>query len=86
MELTLRADKIETVLQALEQQGEVRVLSSPRVSTLNNQRAVINVGTDEVFFAVTRQPVIGPTGATIGFTTQVQPQTASSKLSTSSVR
>ncbi|GIW51635.1 MAG: pilus (MSHA type) biogenesis protein MshL [Gemmatimonadales bacterium] len=74
VELTLRADKIETVLQALEQQGEVRVLSSPRVSTLNNQRAVINVGTDEVFFTITRQPVIGPTGATIGFTTQVQPQ------------
>ncbi len=74
VELTLKADEIETVLQALEQQGEVRVLSSPRVSTLNNQRAVINVGTDEVFFTVTRQPVIGPTGATIGFTTQVQPQ------------
>lgn len=74
VELTLQADKIETVLRALEQQGDVRVLSSPRVSTLNNQRAVINVGTDEVFFTVTRQPVIGPTGATIGFTTQVQPQ------------
>lgn len=74
VELTLKADKIETVLQALEQQGEVRVLSSPRVSTLNNQRAVINVGTDEVFFTITRQPVIGPTGGTIGFTTQVQPQ------------
>jgi MSHA type pilus biogenesis protein MshL len=74
IELTLRADKIETVLQALEEQGEVRVLSSPRVSTLNNQRAMINVGTDEVFFTVTRQPIIGPTGATIGFTTQVQPQ------------
>jgi MSHA type pilus biogenesis protein MshL len=74
VELTLRADKIETVLQALEQQGEVRVLSSPRVSTLNNQRAMINVGTDEVFFTITRQPIIGPTGATIGFTTQVQPQ------------
>lgn len=74
VELTLRGDRVETVLKALEEQGEVRVLSSPRVSTLNNQRAVINVGTDEVFFTVTRQPLLGPTGATIGFNNQVQPQ------------
>src|SRR5581483_7504684 len=33
----------------LESQGEVQVLSSPRVSTVNNQKAVIKVGTDEFF-------------------------------------
>lgn len=37
------------LLQLLETQGQVRVLSSPRVSTLNNQKAVIKVGTDEYF-------------------------------------
>ncbi|HLD68535.1 MAG TPA: pilus (MSHA type) biogenesis protein MshL, partial [Pseudomonas sp.] len=37
------------VLQLLETQGEVRVLSTPRISTLNNQKAVIKVGTDEFF-------------------------------------
>lgn len=37
------------MLQLLETQGEVRVLSSPRISTLNNQKAVIKVGTDEYF-------------------------------------
>ncbi|TBV17459.1 pilus (MSHA type) biogenesis protein MshL [Stutzerimonas kirkiae] len=37
------------VLQLLETQGQVRVLSSPRISTLNNQKAVIKVGTDEFF-------------------------------------
>ena len=37
------------VVQLLETQGNVRVLSSPRVSTLNNQKAVIKVGTDEFF-------------------------------------
>jgi MSHA biogenesis protein MshL len=65
---------INVVLRALEEQGEVSVLSSPRVSVLNNQRATFNVTTDEVFFAVTRQPVFGPTGATIGFNTQIEPQ------------
>ncbi|HSC83832.1 MAG TPA: secretin N-terminal domain-containing protein [Pseudomonas sp.] len=37
------------LIQLLQTQGDVRVLSSPRISTLNNQKAVIKVGTDEFF-------------------------------------
>lgn len=37
------------VIQMLQRQGEVQVLSSPRISTVNNQKAVIKVGTDEFF-------------------------------------
>lgn len=37
------------VIQLLENQGNVQVLSSPRISTVNNQKAVIKVGTDEFF-------------------------------------
>lgn len=37
------------VLQLLQLQGDVQVLSSPRISTLNNQKAVIKVGSDEFF-------------------------------------
>ncbi|MEE8077691.1 MAG: pilus (MSHA type) biogenesis protein MshL [Pseudomonadales bacterium] len=36
-------------IELLEEQGTTRVLSSPRVSTLNNQKAVIKAGTDEFF-------------------------------------
>ena len=36
-------------IELLEVQGDTRVLSSPRVSTLNNQKAVIKAGTDEFF-------------------------------------
>ena len=36
-------------LQLLKTQGEVNVLSSPRIATVNNQKAVIKVGTDEFF-------------------------------------
>lgn len=36
-------------LEFLQTQGDVHVLSSPRVSTVNNQKAVIKVGTDEFF-------------------------------------
>jgi len=37
------------VIQLLKTQGDVQVLSSPRISTVNNQKAVIKVGTDEFF-------------------------------------
>lgn len=37
------------VLRLLKAQGDVQVLSSPRIATVNNQKAVIKVGTDEFF-------------------------------------
>ncbi len=36
-------------IELLKTQGNVQVLSSPRVSTMNNQKAIIKVGTDEFF-------------------------------------
>jgi MSHA biogenesis protein MshL len=43
------ADDFAVLLRLLSSQGEVQVLSSPRVSTVNNQKAVIKVGSDEFF-------------------------------------
>lgn len=37
------------LIELLQIQGDVHVLSSPRVATVNNQKAVIKVGTDEFF-------------------------------------
>ena len=45
----LKVDDIQDLLSLLETQGSVQVLSSPRVSTVNNQKAIIRVGTDEFF-------------------------------------
>lgn len=45
----LRENSFSTIINALERQGDVQVLSAPRVSTLNHQKAVIKVGTDEFF-------------------------------------
>jgi len=36
-------------IELLDAQGRTRVLSSPRVSTLHNQKAIIKAGTDEFF-------------------------------------
>ena len=40
---------ITNLISLLNQQGNVQVLSSPRISTVNNQKAVIRVGSDEFF-------------------------------------
>jgi MSHA biogenesis protein MshL len=38
-----------SLIELLKTQGDVQVLSSPRISTVNNQKALIKVGQDEFF-------------------------------------
>ncbi len=45
----IQVGDITKLLSLLETQGAVQVLSSPRVSTVNNQKAMIRVGSDEYF-------------------------------------
>ena len=47
--LALQTPSFAALLTFLESQGNVQVLSSPRIATLNNQKAVLKVGTDEFF-------------------------------------
>ncbi len=54
------------VLDLLKTQGNVQVLSSPRVTAVNNQKAVIKVGDDEYFVTeVSSQNTITPTATSI---------------------
>jgi MSHA biogenesis protein MshL len=46
---SFRAGDFTAVVTLLESQGKTNVLSSPRISTLNNQQAIIKVGQDETF-------------------------------------
>ncbi|TNE73010.1 MAG: pilus (MSHA type) biogenesis protein MshL [Gammaproteobacteria bacterium] len=46
---SVRAGDFTGLIQLLGKQGNVQILSSPRISTVNNQKAVIKVGTDEFF-------------------------------------
>jgi MSHA biogenesis protein MshL len=47
--LSLATRGFTAVLGFLETQGDVQILSSPRVATLNNQKAVLKVGTDDYY-------------------------------------
>jgi MSHA type pilus biogenesis protein MshL len=73
----------QAIVRALDQQGKVSILSSPRVSTMNNQKAVIKVATDDVFFSQTTQreiqtgvvtQIVTPNTITEGIVLDVTPQ------------
>ena len=56
-------DSIDAAIEALEEQGDVKVVSQPKVRTLNNQQAIVRVGTERTFFTTTTTitPVAGGT-------------------------
>ncbi len=58
--LAFQTSNFGALLSFLESQGNTHVLSSPRIATLNNQKAVLKVGTDAFF-------VTGVTGGTPGY-------------------
>ncbi len=47
--ITISDGNFSSVLDFMSTQGDLNVLSSPRVTAANNQKAVIKVGTDEYF-------------------------------------
>ncbi|MFA4916736.1 MAG: secretin N-terminal domain-containing protein [Syntrophales bacterium] len=69
------------LLDAMSQQGQLNILSSPKVSTLNNQKAVIKVGREEVFFepkydvVTTTDPLTGKIKDTQSALSSVEPRT-----------
>ncbi len=64
--LAVQTNNFAALLQFLESQGNVQVLSSPRVAALNNQKAVLKVGTDQFFVTnVTGTAVQSATGGPI---------------------
>lgn len=74
---------ISDIIQAISEQGKVKILSNPTVSTLNNQKAIIRVGDQDVFFitgAVATQTTvtqfIQPMTIDIGIILDVTPQIA----------
>jgi MSHA biogenesis protein MshL len=64
--MAFQTSNFAAMLNFLESQGSVHVLSSPRIATLNNQKAVLKVGTDEFFVTgiTTTTTAVGTTATT----------------------
>jgi MSHA type pilus biogenesis protein MshL len=74
---------LSDIMQAIAEQGDVKILSSPTISTLNNQKAVIRVGNQDVFFVTgaiatesTVTQIVQPMTIDIGIILDVTPQIA----------
>lgn len=76
--LALATEGFQAVLGFLETQGDVQTLSSPRVATLNNQKAVLKVGTDELYVTnISGGTTNSATSTTSGSTTSMPTVTLS---------
>jgi MSHA biogenesis protein MshL len=63
--MSVKGTDFSTMISLLDTQGDVDVLSSPRVTASNNQKAVIKVGNDEYFVtSVSSTTVAGATPVT----------------------
>ena len=72
--LAFQTSNFAALLNFLESQGDVHVLSSPRIATLNNQKAVLKVGSDDFFVTnVSTTTNTGVAGATSTPNVTLQP-------------
>ncbi len=62
--MALELNDFSAFIDLLSNQGNVQVLSSPRVATTNNQKAVIKVGSDEFFVTDVSTTAFGGLGTT----------------------
>lgn len=58
-------DKYDALIDALREQGDVRMVSQPRIRILNNHTARVKVGTDETFFVRTTNRTIQSGGGVL---------------------
>ena len=73
---TVAADfaNFDTVIQLLSTEGNTHVLSSPRVATLDNQKAIIKAGTDQFYVTgVQSNTVVSTTTPTISNNVSLTP-------------
>jgi MSHA biogenesis protein MshL len=72
--LAFQTSNFAALLSFLESQGTVHVLSSPRIATLNNQKAVLKIGTDEFYVTgVTSTTNSNTSGSTVTPSVTLQP-------------
>ncbi|OEZ96427.1 pilus (MSHA type) biogenesis protein MshL [Duganella sp. HH101] len=74
---TSRLGNIAATIELLESFGKVKVLSSPKISVLNNQTALLKVVDNNVFFSIKVTPAVRDLNGTI-----VSPATYESRLET----
>lgn len=97
-QFTLDSKHITGVLEAISTSGDINTVSTPKITTLNNQKAVVRIVTEEVFYesqvepavisnGVATDPVINYTSRTypVGVVLDVTPQVGQDRIITLNV-
>jgi MSHA biogenesis protein MshL len=71
LNVTAQGSNFAAMLDFLSTQGKTKVLSSPRIATLNNQMAILKVGTDDFFVTNVTSTVTGVSTTTTAATPNV---------------
>ena len=94
----LQNNNFAAILNFIQTQGQYQVLSSPRIATLNNQKAILKVGTDEFFITnisttstasaggTTSSPTLSTQAFFSGISLDITPQIDSSGMVTMHVK
>lgn len=94
----LQNNNFAAILNFIQTQGQYQVLSSPRIATLNNQKAILKVGTDEFFVTnisttstasaggTTSSPTLSTQAFFSGISLDITPQIDSSGMVTMHVK
>ena len=69
---TISGDQVSVTLRALEQFGDVKVLSSPKVMAINNQPAILKVVDNIVYFEMDVDTSISDTQSLTTFETEIK--------------
>jgi len=65
--------RVTATLSALAREGRLQVLSSPRISTMNNQKAILRVVREEAYFLQSSQATPTGSGTGVLMTTTITP-------------
>jgi MSHA biogenesis protein MshL len=62
VQMIVNTSHLTGVMQALATSGDLHTVSTPRVTTLNNQKAIVRIVREEVYFLATVQPAVVANG------------------------
>ncbi len=97
-QFTLDSKNVAGVIEAISTSGDINTVSTPKITTLNNQKAVVRIVTEQVFYesqvepavisnGVATEPVINYTSRTypVGVVLDVTPQVGQDRVITLNV-
>ncbi len=94
-QFTLDSKNVDGIIEAISTSGDIQTVSTPKITTLNNQKAVVRIVTEEVFYeskvepaiisnGVASEPVINYSARTypVGVVLDVTPQVGQDRIIT----